>query len=96
MNTKYEPVADLHKKMYGHRPCRGSVSRWLNVGRKVRGQIRFLRVVRINNRPYTTPEWLAAFKEDGAEPVTVERGPTTAQLEKAQSAAEQFLAAEGI
>lgn len=96
-NAMLVPVAELHEKMYGHRPGRNTISRWLMVGKKTRGETKTLRVARVNRRLYTTEAWLRAFVEEELDaPALVDRGPTTAQLQKAQSAAEQFLAAEGI
>lgn len=90
-------VVDLHEKMYGHRPAVNTVSRWITTGRKVRGVRRTLRIARIGNRPHTTAEWLRAFKEDELPPLAeIDRGPTNKQLQRAQQAAESFLAAEGV
>jgi hypothetical protein len=97
MKSEFGLVKELLKSIYGVNTASNTISRWVHAGRKVRGEVRTLRVARINGKLYTKPEWLRAFLEEELEaPSAVERGPTTKQLQRAQTEAEKFLASEGI
>lgn len=97
IKSDFGTVKDIHEQLYGHRPCTGTVCRWTRVGRKVRGQVRKLRVAKVNGIPHTRAEWLREFIEEHNEPAPAsERGPTAKQLERSQAAAEAFLTAEKI
>lgn len=59
--TKYVEVAELHEKLFGHRPHENTTRNW-RLGKNLpRGIHRPLKVVRVGRNFLTTEEWLIEF-----------------------------------
>ncbi|XZE22526.1 hypothetical protein SH449x_002456 [Pirellulaceae bacterium SH449] len=89
-------VKDLATEIYGHTPHNNTIQRWIR-GITVNGQKRALRAVRLNNKFYTTEQWLREFLEiDNSGQQHQERPPTDTQVKRAQSQAEQICEELGV